>query len=334
MIELSHTYTLTADWQKKLTKQLVEQFGAELIDDKLLLMPKSLADGSFYYTEVVPGLSVVIWDLRFKKPIKIRRYKSDEDLYLIHYNFTDGMNLVDSKERDKKIEYKADFALGVFDNVIDKTFQPVIGERVFAMRLLVSKELFNFSVINRAKKEFDKRKAKKNKNSVFFYDTIDSESMLIMHAIKNKSFQDPAFDVYLRGVTLRLLGIFIDRYSNQTPKLHYVPEREIEFLNLTKEYLLDNLSGNFPGIILLAKMANMSVSKYTTLFKKMFMSTPNNFFMREKLVLANKLLKSGDYDSLIHVSKELTFCTLSYFSSKYLQQFGRKPSDDFVKISL
>ncbi len=334
MIELRHSYTLTADWQKKFTKQLVEQFGAELINDKLLLMPKSLADGSFYYTEVVPGLSVVIWDLRFKKPIIIRRYKSDEDLYLIHYNFTDGMNLVDSKERDNKIEYKADFRLGVFNNVIDKTFQPVVGERIFAMRLLVNKELLNFSVVNRAKKEFDKRKAKKSKDSVFFYDSIDSESMLIIHAIKNKSFQDPAFDVYLRGVTLRLLGIFIDRYSNQAPKLHYVPEIEIEFLNMTKEYLLDNSSGNFPGILLLAKMANMSVSKYTTLFKKMFMCTPNIFFMREKMVLANKLLKSGEFDSLVHVSKELNFCTLSYFSSKYFKQFGRKPSEDFVKFSL
>lgn len=334
MIELSHKYTLTTDWQKQFTKQLVEQLGAELIDDKLILMPKSIADGSLYFTEAVPGLSVVIWDLRFKKPIKIRRYKSDEDLYIIHYNLTDGMNLVDGKGRDNKIEYKADFGLGVFNNVVDKVFQPVVGEHLFAMRLLVTKELLNFSVINGAKKEFDKRKAKKSKDSIFFYDTIDSESMLIMHAIKNKSFQDPAFDVYIRGVALRLLGVFIDRYSNQTPKLHYVPEKEIEFLNITKEHLLDNLSGNFPGILFLAKMANMSVSKYTTLFKKMFTSTPNNFFIKEKMVLANKLLKSGDFDSLVHVSKELNFCSLSYFSSKYFRQFGRKPSEDFVKISL
>ncbi|MDN3673476.1 AraC family transcriptional regulator [Flavobacterium branchiarum] len=327
MIELNHTYSLKAHWQKQLTQQLVEQFGAELIDDKLLLMPECIADGSFYYTDVVSGLSIVVWDLTFKKPIKIRRHKSDEDLYIIHYNFNDGINSVGDK-----IEYKADYRLGVFNNVIDKTFQPTVGEHIFAMRLLVSKEIFNFSVINGAKKEFDKRKAKNSNESIFFYDSIDSESMLIMHAIKNKSFQDPAFDVYLRGVALRLLGIFIDRYSSQSPRLNYVPEKEIEFLNITKEYLLDNLSGNFPGILFLAHMANMSVSKYTTLFKKMFSNTPNKFFMSEKLIVANKLLKSGDYDSLARVAKELNFCTLSYFSSKYFQQFGRKPSMDFVKF--
>ena len=161
MIELSHTYTLKADWHKQFSQQLVERFGAELIDDKLLIMPKSIADGSFYYTEVVSGLSVVIWDLIFKKPIKISRYKSDENLYVIHYNFNDGMNLVDIKEQNDKIGYKTDSGLGVFENVVDKTFQPIIGERIFAMRLLVTKDLLNFSVINSAKREFDKRKEKK-----------------------------------------------------------------------------------------------------------------------------------------------------------------------------
>lgn len=334
MIELRHSYTLTADWQKKFTKQLVEQFGAELINDKLLLMPKSLADGSFYYTEVVPGLSVVIWDLRFKKPIKINSLKSDDDLYIIHYNLSDGINLIDIKGIREKIEYKANLELGVFENVADKVFKPIVGERIFAMRLLVAKDLLNFSVINGTKDKFNKLKAKKNKNSVFFYDHVDSESKLIIHDIKSKSFQDPAFDIYLKGVVLRLLGTFIDRYSNQVPILHYMPEKEMESLNMTKEYLLDNLFANFPGIKFLADMANMSVSKYTSSFKRIFANAPNHFFIREKMILANKLLKSGSYDSLIDVSKELNYCTLSYFSLKYFKQFGRKPSDDFVKNTL
>lgn len=334
MIELSHTYTLTANWQKQFTEQLVEQLGAELIEDKLLLMPKKIADGGFYFTGVIPGLSVVIWDLRFKKAIRINRLKSDDDLYIIHYNLDDGMNLIDIQGVKDKLGYKANLGLGVFDNVVDKVFQPIVGERVFAMRLLVAKDLLNFSVINRAKSELDKRKVKKSKNSVFFYDHIDSESMLIIHDIKNKSFHDPAFDIYLKGVVLRLLGTFIDRYSSQAPMLYSMPEKEIEFLNITKEYLLANLFANFPGIQFLANMANMSVSKYTSSFKKMFVNTPNSFFMREKLILANKLLKSGNFDSIIDVSKELNFCTLSYFSLKYAQQFERKPSEDFVRETL
>ncbi|MEA9412533.1 AraC family transcriptional regulator [Flavobacterium sp. PL02] len=333
MIEISHTYTLTSVWQKQLVKQLIEQLGAELIDDKFLQMPKKVGDGGFYYTEVVPGLSVVIWDLIFKETILIRKLKSDEALYIIHYDFSDEMNLIHIQGIKHKIGYKANLGLGVFDNAIDKVFQPVVGERVFAMRLLVAKDLLKFSVVNGAIKDVNKRKIKSGKNTLFFYDHIDSESKVIMHAIKSKSFLDPAFEIYLRGVALRLLATFIDRYSNLAPMLHHIPEREAEILNTTKDYLLDNLYTGFVGVEFLADMAGMSVSKYMSLFKKMFISPPNNFFVREKMILASELLKSGKFDSLLDISQELNYTKLSYFTSKYVQQFGRKPSEDFVKAS-
>ncbi|KIA97286.1 MULTISPECIES: helix-turn-helix domain-containing protein [unclassified Flavobacterium] len=333
MIEISHTYTLTSVWQKQLVKQLIEQLGAELIDDKFLQMPKKVGDGGFYYTEVVPGLSVVIWDLIFKETILIRKLKSDEALYIIHYDFSDEMNLIHIQGIKHKIGYKANLGLGVFDNAIDKVFQPVVGERVFAMRLLVAKDLLKFSVVNGAIKDVNKRKIKSGKNTLFFYDHIDSESKVIMHAIKSKSFLDPAFEIYLRGVALRLLATFIDRYSNLAPMLHHIPEREAEILNTTKDYLLDNLYTGFVGVEFLADMAGMSVSKYMSLFKKMFISPPNNFFVREKMILASELLKSGKFDSLLDISQELNYTKLSYFTSKYAQQFGRKPSEDFVKAS-
>ncbi len=331
MIEISHTYTLTSVWQKELVQQLIEKLGAELIEDKFLQMPKDVADGGFYYTEVVPGLSVVIWDLIFKEAILIKRVKSEDDLYIIHYDFSDKMNLIHVEGIKHKIGYKANLGLGVFDNAIDNVFQPVVGERVFAMRLLVAKDLLKFTVANGVIRDSNKRKIKSGKNTLFFYDHIDSKSKVIMHAIKNKSFLDPAFEIYLRGVALRLLATFIDRYSNPLPMLHYVPEREAEVLNTTKDYLLDNLYKGFPGINFLADMAGMSVSKYMSLFKKMFIGTPNKFFLREKMILANELLKSGKFDSLIDISQELNYDKLSYFTSMYFQQFKRKPCDDFVK---
>lgn len=333
MIEISHTYTLTSVWQKQLAEELVEKLGAELIGDNFLEMPKNVADGGFYYTEVVPGLSVVIWDLTFKEVILIKRVKSEDDLYIIHYDFSDEMNLIHVEGIKHKIGYKANLGLGVFDNAIDNVFQPVVGERVYAMRLLVAKDLLKSTVVNSVIRDSNKRKIKSAKNTLFFYDHIDSKSKVIMHAIKNKSFLDPAFEIYLRGVALRLLAKFIDRYSNLAPVFDHITEREAEILDTTKDYLLDNLYVGFPGINFLADMAGMSVSKYMSLFKKMFIGTPKNFFLREKMILANELLKSGKFDSLTDVSQELNYIKLSYFTSIYFQQFGRKPADDFIKAT-
>lgn len=330
MIEACHTYSLTPEWLYGLVKQL----GAELIDEKLLVMPKELADGGFFFTKAAPGLSVVIWDLIFKEPIYLRRLKSDNDLYIIHYDFSDEINLIHIDGMKHKIGYKANLGLGVFDNAIENVFQPVVGERIFAMRLLVSKELLNASIITRDLNNPDKRKIKHGKNTLYFYDHIDSKSKLIMHAIKNKSFLDPAFEMYLQGVSLRLLAKFINRYSNLVPMLHHISDKEVEALNMTKDFLLNNLFKGFPGVEFLAEMASMSVTKYKSLFKKMYVGTPNQFFIREKMILANELLKSENFDKLSDIAHELNYLKLNKFSLTYFQQFGRMPSEDFIKSDL
>ena len=69
-------------------------------------------------------------------------------------------------------------------------------------------------------------------------------------------------------------------------------------------------------------------------FKENTDTTPNNFFIQEKMNLAKELLKSGEYHSLTEVMYELSYSKLSYFSSKYFELFKHKPMDDFIKKSI
>lgn len=324
MIEIVHTYTLTSQWHDKMADDLVRNHGASCTDGKLLVMSKDIADGSSYYSDVVPGLSVVILDFVFKVPIIFKRLKGEDDLYVIHLDFSDEMNLIHIEGENHKIGYKANLGLGVFDNAIENSFQPIVGQRVYAMRLFVSKELLNLAAVKGGFK-----KSKKGKKKLFFHDHIDSESKLIMYDLKNKSVEDPGFEIYLRGIALRLLAKFIDRYSNLTAMEYHISDKESNTLHETNQYLLNNLLDDFPGIPFLADMAGMSVTKYKSLFKKMFVDTPNNFFIREKMILANKLLKSGEFETIEDVLKYLRYKKMSYFSSKYFSQFGKRPSDDF-----
>lgn len=333
MIEINHIYSLTRNWQIEFAEKIVG-FGGELLNNNIVKMPNDMADGFFYYTEVIPGLSVIVWDVMFKEPILLKRLKSEDNLYIIHYDFSDEMNLIHVDNIKHKIGYKANLGLAVFDNAIDNVFQPVIGERVFSMRLLVAKDLLNFSIAKEFAKKSNKHRIKTGKNKLFFYDHIDSESKIIMHAIKEKSFFDAGFEIYIRGISLRLLAKFVDRYTNLTPLLHSVSAREIECLTSTKEYLLDNLLMGFPGLLFLADMAEMSMSKYMSLFKKMYNTTPNNFFWREKIILTNELLKSGKFDTLSEILEILNNIKLSYLSDKYYRQFGKNLYEDFVKASL
>ncbi|PBJ04601.1 AraC family transcriptional regulator [Flavobacterium sp. ACN6] len=323
MIEVNHIYALKSDWYNQFAEQLVAKVGAERPNNQLLTMQNDIAEGNSFYTDVIPGLSVAIIDFMFKESILINRFKGEDDLYVIHLDFSDEMNLIHINDEKYKIGYKANLGLLMLDNAFENSFQPVIGKRVYTMRLIVSKELLNFPIGSKGL-----RKSKKGKKVLFFNDHIDSESKLIMHDLKNKTVYDPGFDIHLRGIALRLLAKFIDRYSNLSKMEYHITDREIQALQQTNKYLLDNLLNEFPGIPHLADMAGMSITKYKSLFKKMFIDTPNNFFIREKMILANQLLQSGEFENVKDVHKYLSYKKTNYFTSKYFMQFGRKPIED------
>lgn len=315
MKEILHIYSLKPEWQHGITQAI----GAELIADKWLVQPTSLGTGGSYFLEVTPGLSVVVMDLIFNQPVRIRRKRTDEEFYIIHYDFSDEMNLIHVEGQQQKLQYKTGIGLGIIDNGTDSIFEPVVNERVFAIRLIVAKKLLDFVLPVTGKSK---------KKTLYFYDTIDSKSQIIMHRIKNKAFTDPAYDLYLRGVAFKLLAKFMDRYSDlKKPRL--VSDKEATALQGTINYLLQKLYDDFPGVEALAKMGGMSVSKYKILFKSMYRDSPKKFFIRKKMLLAEQLLLSGKYQSVQQVAKVLGYDRADYFSKQYRLFNEKDPIDDF-----
>lgn len=327
MKKFTHFYSLTPEWQH----HLAQEMNGELIDNKIIIIPKSLGNGHCYFTQITPGISVFFMDFILNESVKINRIKSDNELYILHFDLSEHANVIKINNIDYKIGTYDNLGLAIIDNKIESSFKPAINKRILALRLLVDKKLLDGFLKNHPSEEFSKRKIKVPKNSLYYYDNIDSNSILLIRSIKDKSVLDLNFNSYLKGISLKLLGNFLNRYENSKAVENEVSELEIEAINKTKTYLLDNLYNPFPSINFLSEMAGMSPSKYKMLFKKSFSSTPNNFFIKEKMMLANKFLQSGDYTTLTEIIYELNYTKLSYFCSKYYDQFHRKPSDDFIK---
>lgn len=74
----------------------------------------------------------------------------------------------------------------------------------------------------------------------------------------------------------------------------------------------------------MADKANMSESKFKSLFKKITGNTPNAFFMDNKILLAKELLEQKKL-TISQVSDKLNFTNNSYFSSKFKDHFGLTP---------
>lgn len=327
MKEFNHYYTLSPEWHHDFAKKM----GTNVENDKLMIVPEVIGRGYSLFMEVIPGMSVLLLDLVLSAPIKIKRLQSSEDLRIIHFDLSDEVNSIQVQNSIYKIGYKVNRGLAVTSNDIENIHQHAIGKRIFTIRLIVEKKLLNSLIGLGIDKKCDK-KNKFDKKALYFNDHIDSDSKILMHAIKGKSALSDSFDFYLKGIALKLFANFGNRYSltAESHERNFVRKEDIAAFNLTKDYLLNNLKNIFPGVLFLAKMTKMSTTKYKTLFKKIENTTPSAFFSKEKMHLANKLLSSGHYSCINEILHELNYKRLDYFINRYFINFGKKPYEDFV----
>ena len=340
MIELYHYYSLDSKWFSDASKRI----GAKLIDNRIAIMPKNFGHGEYYFTNVAPGVSIVLMDVVFTTEVVYKRPKSEEDFYILQFDLSEEINdvIVHDAEEDELKLIKTGFS--ILSSQVGNSFRPLIGKRVLALRMIVDKKLLNEGVKNVCKVSTCTEKAcvqnlcKGNKEieincldkNIFIYNNIDSKSKVLIHSIKEKSVFDVDFDLFLKGIALKLLGLFIDNYTT-IPSFEITRKDSIAVLK-TKNYLLGDLYAKFPTVSFLANMAGMSVTKYKPLFRNAFGMTPNQFFMREKLILAEMLLKSKEFSTVTEVARSLGYTKNQHFSDRYFELFGRLPADDFVKV--
>ncbi|WP_343584132.1 AraC family transcriptional regulator [Flavobacterium sp.] len=327
MRKITHYYSLTPEWQLN----VAEQLNTELIDNKLMMIPKEIGEGFFYFSQIMDGISVVYADLVTTEPLKITRLKSDNELYIFHFDLSEHINLIKINNIDYQIGSFNQLDLAILDNQIESSFKPAVNERAIALRILIDKKLLHDFIQKITLEENVFTETQSTKKTFYHYGNIDSNSILLIQSLKTKSVKDVSYDSFIKGISLKILGNFFNKFYNVNQKNKLLTKIENEALEKTKNYLLNNLYGPFPSLVFLSGMAGMSTSKYKNYFKKRFNNTPKNLFVQEKMILAQKLLKSGQYSTLTSVMYELNYTKLNYFSTKYFKLLKTRPNDDFVK---
>ena len=310
-------------WQLQLAKEI----GGELIDDKIIVLPEDLGVGNLFFTRVVPGVSVVFMDFILTKPFQFKRIKSKNELYLFHYDISEACNEIKIDNILYKIGSQINLGLAILNNTLESFFIPTVNKRTVALCVLVDKKLINDFVMNHPNTQFEEEIILEKKSLY----NVTSNSQLLVESVANGAIFDASFDLLIKGVTLKLMGNFLEEYKKSDCSKKVLTKIENEAIVKTEKYLLSNLRNSFPSIDFLSDMAGMSTTKYKILFKKRFKVTPHSLFTKEKMKLAYELLLSGDFESVTEILYEINYSRLSYFSSRYYALFHRKPVDDFVK---
>ncbi|KFF03393.1 helix-turn-helix domain-containing protein [Flavobacterium reichenbachii] len=310
--------------------KLAEGLETKVINNKLISVPKKFGDGCLFFTQITPNISALFIDVTFNTEIKFHRISGQDDLLIFHYDLSEHVNIIKINNMDYEIGAFDRLDLAIIDNNIDSIFKPAANERTVAIRLIINKNILT-DFVKTYSEQIKEQKTTSQKVSFYHYGNIDSNSILLIQSVKHSSIKDLSFEPFLKGVSLKLLGNFFNKFYNPDSSSSKIREIENTSIEKTKEYLQNNVHGPFPSLTFLAAMAGMSESKYKDLFKKCYNTTPNIFFVNEKMKYGKKLLKSGNFRSLTEIIYELNYTKLSYFTSKYYEIFNRKPSEDFVK---
>jgi AraC-like DNA-binding protein len=321
MLEISHKYGLTPEWQF----ELAEKMGAKLLGDKIIVLPNKLGSGYSYFSQIIPGFSISLHDFVFTTEVIINRQASESDFYILQIDLDDETDSVSNVETVLQTKKNSSSGFSVHNSRVQNYFIPEIGKRLNALHLLIDRKLLDEYLDE--EDEGLNNKLKYIGEKILFYNHIDSVNKILIHKLRKKTIFDIDYNSYVKGVSLKILANFIGGYTIYETEKTIASEDEA--ILRTKEYLLDNLHEKFPSLLFLSKMAGMSITKYKIEFKKKYGISPNQFFIENELIQVRKLLISGKYSSINDVFHLLNYSKTNYFMTKYFNYFGRKPSDDF-----
>ncbi|EEI91908.1 transcriptional regulator, AraC family [Sphingobacterium spiritivorum ATCC 33300] len=327
MRHIKHSYSLSPDWMY----QVAHAFDTEVVDNKRSTLPLQHGTGGTIFLEITSGFSVQLVDLIYTVPIKVTRTPTKEDMYVVYYDISDHYNQHIIDGTDHQVGYSSKFGMGFTDGKVESTFIPAVGERNFYLRLFIAKSLLHSMLSDCKPTEAVEVIFDKSKKVLSYYQHMESATQVLLNELKNRSFDDPAFELLLKGASLQIFSNLVRRIRLYDDKLYKLPQQDLENMDKSISYMTNDLQMDFPGIQKLAEIAGMSTSKYKTLFKKIMKDTPQQFFLNEKLLLAKELLNGGMFRSIKEVALELGYSQSGYFAAAYRKKFNLLPGENFIK---
>ncbi|TPG31625.1 helix-turn-helix domain-containing protein [Flavobacterium pectinovorum] len=162
------------------------------------------------------------------------------------------------------------------------------------------------------------------KNTIIRFDRMSNESYHLIQDLQKLKVGGSIFDLNLTGTVHLLLSNFFKKMSSTRIIIQTVNEVDLANIVKCQMFLINHITDQFPSILLMARKANMSESKFKNLFKKITGKTPNAFFMENKLLKAKELLEENNL-TISQTSDRLSFSSNSYFASKFKEHFGLSP---------
>ncbi|MBM7619874.1 AraC-like DNA-binding protein [Bacillus tianshenii] len=140
--------------------------------------------------------------------------------------------------------------------------------------------------------------------------------MQMVEAWQNR---EPIQQLKAQHLATELLLIILDEHHSAS-KLESSPTKALSWF---PSYLSNHLSERLT-LQGMAKRANLSVSRFSTLFKQQFGSSPHQYFLEMRINHARELLEKTEL-TLEQIASYCGFANIHHFSKAYKKRMGKSP---------
>lgn len=152
------------------------------------------------------------------------------------------------------------------------------------------------------------------------------ELNFLFQQIKNCQARGTALYIYLEGKILELLALATYSYeqANKMALIHVkLNNRDIRLLKKVIDYMKSDLS-KYPSIKQLAKISNMSTTRFQLAFRKIYGTTVYEYLKTLRMNRALLLLEDSDY-SIKSIAKEVGYNNAGHFAGLFKKMYGVTP---------
>jgi len=302
-------------------KELNESIPSVLTPNGLEL-DESVGDGKIEFFEVQNGLWCNQIDLKLKTPIElVRMPKEINDYFILNFHMSKSKINQSGDGRQFNLGLENINILLASSTTSAKIFiPPNVPIKIFNIGF--TRTWLNDNILNSV--DMYVQSLFPETNPIFLSEFLDYRFKGILkdasHSMNNK--------LVLVSKVFQLLEYFFMRLKSRENSLTSFEDIHAEDLNkliLTKENIENNVK-NIVSVENLAKLADMSLSKYKRLFKQVFGTTPYRYYLEAKLNLAMELLLTKKY-SCSEVGHIIGYSNLSQFSKAFKKQFNTLPKN-------
>ncbi len=305
------------NWLKTISINVPSYF-----ENQTLYFKPEFGKGTLRTLEIQTGLHITFIDLNVKEDVlMIRDSKSINDGFVMNFYFSEPHFPANLEGKEVKLGFK-DQSILMASSAAEAHYQILKDSDVKLLHLYFTKDWFYNHVSNiqpYLKEAID------NNEPITIFEQLDFhfQQLRLLESQKNK--------LILVSELYSALSYFFDKIYKRS-EIHAANINSQDLTQLMKCRIL--IEQNIPHVKKneeLAQIANMSLSKFKALFKKVFGHSPYKYHLMYKMEKAKELLLSTDY-SVTEVGRMMGYSNLGQFSKGFYKHHSVLPKA-YKKVS-